>query len=124
MESARSSQNSLTAFPRRTKKRRETQCVTIAPATRRETPFRREGRKMSKRSGQCGQVFVRNGRYVGRFNVDTPERRIRKAVVLGLKSEMTKPAAKRRLLEMIASEGINAPTYLERALVSAKTFND
>jgi integrase len=79
---------------------------------------------MSKRSGQSGQVFVRNGRYVGRFYVDTPERRIRKAVVLGLKSEMTKPEAKRRLLEMLSSEGINAPTYLERALGSAKTFNE
>lgn len=68
-----------------------------------ETPFRREGRRMSKRSGQCGQVFVRNGRFVGRYYVDTPERRIRKAVVLGLKSEMTKPEARRRLLEIIWS---------------------
>lgn len=79
---------------------------------------------MSKRSGQCGQVFVRNDRYVGRYYVDTPERRIRKAVVIGLKSEMTKPEAKRRLLEMLSTEGINAPTYLERALGSAKTFNE
>ena len=71
---------------------------------------------MSKRSGQSGQVFVRNGRYVGRYYVDTAERRIRKAVVLGLKSEMTKPEAKRRLMEMLITEGINVPTYLERAL--------
>ena len=45
-------------------------------------------------------------------------------MVLGLKSEMTKPEAKRRLLEMLSTEGINAPTYLERALGSAKTFNE
>jgi hypothetical protein len=44
--------------------------------------------------------------------------------VLGLKSEMTKPEAKRRLLETISAEGINTPTYLERALGNARTFNE
>ena len=48
---------------------------------------------MSKRSGQSGQVVVRNGKYVGRYYVDTPERRIRKAVVLGLLSEQHQPDA-------------------------------
>lgn len=71
-----------------------------------------------------GQVVLRNNRYVGRYYIDTPERRVRKAVVLGFKHEMTKPEAKRRLLNMLASEGINAPTYLERALGTAKTFSD
>ena len=93
-------------------------------SARQETPFRRKGRKMSKRSGQCGQVILRHGRYVGRYYVDNSDRRIRKAVVLGLKTEMTKPEAKRRLLELISNEGINAPTYLERALGNAKTFNE
>lgn len=79
---------------------------------------------MSKRSGQSGHVFVRNGRYVGRYYVDVPEGRVKKAITLGLKSKMTKPEARRRLLDIISSEGINEPTYLERALGSAKTFND
>ena len=91
----------------------------------RETPFRRKGgRRMSKRSGQSGSVFVRNGRYVGRYYEDTSEGRTKRAVTLGLKSEMTKPEAKRRLLDIISSEGINEPAHLERALGSAKTFND
>jgi integrase len=32
--------------------------------------------------------------------------------------------AKRRLLELVGGEGINAPSYLERALGTAKTFNE
>lgn len=88
-----------------------------------ETPFRRKGRRMSKRSGQAGYVFSRNGQYVGRFYVDTPERRVRKAVVLGPRSEMTKPEAKRKLLDLLSNDGINGPGHLERALGSAKTFS-
>ena len=56
-------------------------------------PFRQKGRKfMSKRSGQSGQVFLRNGRWVGRYYVDVPGQtnRVRKAVVLGMKKRTDK----------------------------------
>lgn len=79
---------------------------------------------MSKRSGQAGQVMLRNGKYVGRYYADTPERRVRKAIVLGLRKEMTLPEARRRLLDHLAKEGINTRTYLDRVLGNAKTFRD
>lgn len=37
---------------------------------------------------------------------------------------MTKPEAKRKLLDLLVSEGVNTPAHLERALGSAKTFSD
>jgi len=91
------------------------------------TPFRQKGRKyMSKRSGQTGQVFLRNGRWVGRFYVDVPgeSKRTRRAVVLGSKEELTRPEAKRRLLEIITQEGVNTPAHLERSLRPPKMFVD
>jgi len=90
-------------------------------------PFRQNGRKyMSKRSGQSGQVFLRHDRWVGRFYVDVPgqTRRVRKAVVLGLKSELTKPQARLKLRTMLSDEGVNTPEHLERSLRPAITFND
>ena len=55
---------------------------------------------MSKRSGQSGQVFLRHDRWVGRFYVDVPgeTKRTRRAVVLGMKKELTRPEARRKLL--------------------------
>ncbi len=81
---------------------------------------------MSKRSGQAGQVFLRCGRWVGRFYVDVPGEsgRVRRAVVLGMKRELTRPEAKRKLLEIITEEGVNTPAHLERALKPPTTFND
>jgi integrase len=81
---------------------------------------------MSKRSGQSGQVFLRHDRWVGRFYVDVPgqTRRVRKAVVLGLKSELTKPQARLKLRTMLSDEGVNTPEHLERSLRPAITFND
>jgi integrase len=90
-------------------------------------PFRQKGRKfMSKRSGQAGQVFLRNNRWVGRFYVDVPgeTNRIRKAVVLGMKKELTKPEARNRLKEMLSAEGVNTPSHLERSLRPPKTFGE
>ena len=75
-------------------------------------PFRQKGKKyMSKRSGQTGQVFLRNNRWVGRFYVDVPGQtnRVRKAVVLGMKNEITKPQAKLKLKTMLSAEGVNTP---------------
>ena len=91
------------------------------------TPFRQKGRKyMSKRSGQTGQVLLRNNRWIGRYYVDvTGEfKRRRRAVVLGLKGELTKPEAKLKLLTIITAEGVNTPEHLERSLKPLKTFSD
>jgi len=44
--------------------------------------------------------------------------------VIGLKTEMTLPEARRRLLDHLAKEGINTRIYLDRALGNAKTFRD
>src|SRR2546427_7297201 len=81
-------------------------CASLPSAT----PFRQKGRKqMSKRSGQVGQVFLRNDRWVGRFYVDVPgqSNRMRKAIVLGLKKELTKTGARLKLLTMITAEGVD-----------------
>ena len=91
------------------------------------TPFRQKGRKyMSKRSGQTGQVFLRNDRWVGRFYVDVPgdSKRKRRALVLGMKQELTRSEAKRKLLDIIMQEGVNTPTHLERSLRPPTTFAD
>src|SRR3989449_11785689 len=90
-------------------------CGSIPPAT----PFRQKGRKqMSKRSGQVGQVFLRNDRWVGRFYVDVAgqSKRMRKAIVLGMKTELTKTEARLKLLTTITAEGVNTPAHLERSL--------
>ncbi len=79
---------------------------------------------MSRRSGQAGQVFLRNGKWVGRYYVDVagqPERR-RVAVVLGLKSEMNKSEARRKLMEILHTAGVNSPAHLERCLHPPLTF--
>ena len=89
-------------------------------------PFRQKGKKyMSKRAGQAGQVFLRNGRWVGRFYVDVREQtqRVRKAVVLGMKKELTKPQARLKLKTMLSEEGVNTPEHLERSLKPPTLFN-
>jgi len=89
-------------------------------------PFRQKGWKyMSKRSGQAGQVFLRNGRWVGRFYVDVQgqTQRVRKAVVLGMKNEVTKPQAKLKLKNMLSEEGVNTPEHLERSLRPPTAFD-
>ena len=80
---------------------------------------------MSKRSGQAGQVFGRNGRWVGRYYVDVPDQtnRVRKAVVLGMINEITKPQAKLKLKTMLSDEGVNTPEHLARSLRPATVFN-
>jgi len=80
---------------------------------------------MSKRSGQAGQVFLRNGRWVGRFYVDVQgqTQRVRKAVVLGMKNEVTKPQAKLKLKNMLSEEGVNTPEHLERSLRPPTAFD-
>lgn len=80
---------------------------------------------MSKRPGQTGQVALRHNRWIGRYYVDVPGevKRRRRAVVLGLKHELTKPEAKLKLLNIITAEGVNTPEHLERSLRPIKAFN-
>src|SRR5580704_5192435 len=68
-------------------------------------PFRQKARRyMSKRAGQTGALISRHGRWVGRFYIDTPDGRTRKAVVLGLRNELSKTEAKLKLLNLITGE--------------------
>jgi len=70
-------------------------------------------------------VFLRNGRWIGRFYVDVAGQtsRVRKAVVLGMKTEITKTQAKLKLKTMLSDEGVNTPEHLERSLRPATVFN-
>jgi integrase len=70
-------------------------------------------------------VFLRNGRWVGRFYIDVASQtsRVRKAVVLGMKNEITKTQAKLKLKAMLSDEGVNTPEHLELSLRPATVFN-
>jgi hypothetical protein len=71
-------------------------------------------------------VFLRNNARIGRFYVDVPAQtgRVRKAVVLELKKELTKPEARNKLKEMLFEEGVNTPEHLERSLKLPTTFGE
>jgi integrase len=86
---------------------------------------RKAGRSMSKRSGQSGSVRLVGCKWYGRYWRDVPgkENRDHAHVVLGEKSSMTKPEAKRKLMDIIAAEGVNTPQHLEKAIKPAVTFN-
>ena len=86
---------------------------------------RKAGRCMSKRSGQSGSVRLAGSKWYGRFWRDVPGKSTREhpSVVLGEKAEMTKPEAERRLMDIIAAEGVNTTRHLEKALKPAVTFN-
>lgn len=79
---------------------------------------------MSRRSGQSGQVFLRCGNWVGRFYEDVPgqSKRRRRAIVLGMKGKLTKPEARRKLMDTIQEAGVNTPAYLERSINPPLTF--
>jgi integrase len=81
---------------------------------------------MSKRSGQAGSVRLVGSKWYGRYWRDVPgqEKREHPSVVLGEKSSMTKPEARRKLMEIIDAEGVNTPQHLEKALKPAVTFNN
>jgi integrase len=88
------------------------------------TPIRQQGRKyMSKRSGQKGSVRLVGQKWVGRYWVDVPgeSKRAHPAVVLGIKKEMTKAEARRKLMDIIATNGSNTDRHIELAPVT--TFN-
>jgi integrase len=74
----------------------------------------RRGKSLSRRTGQSGFVEVKNGYYRGRYLIDVPDQaeRVRKAVILGLVTEMTKSEARRKLKSIIAAEGFNDSSYV------------
>lgn len=82
---------------------------------------------MSKRF-QTGSVQLIGKMWHGRYWRDAPgkEKRDHPLVVLGSKSEMTKPEARRKLLSIIEKEGLNNNNFLERLVmpaIPASTFN-
>lgn len=80
---------------------------------------------MSKRSGQSGSVHLVGCKWYGRYWRDVPgkENREHAHVILGERSSMTKPEARRKLMEIIEAEGVNRPQHLDRALKPAVTFS-
>jgi integrase len=96
--------------------------VSVATTNRQQ---RKAGRSMSKRSGQSGSVRLVGSKWYGRYwrDVSGKEKREHPLVVLGEKSSMTKPEARRKLMDIIEAEGVNKPQHLERALKPAVTFN-
>src|ERR1035437_5607075 len=88
-------------------------------------PFRQTRRKnKSKRAGQKGTLQLKNNRWVGRYYTDVlgQPNRVRLAVVLGMKHELTKSAAKLKLLGIITEAGVNTPSHLERSLKAPVVF--
>lgn len=83
-------------------------------------PFQQKVKRyMSKRSGQSGSVRLVGQKWYGRYWRDVPgkDKREHPLVVLGNKSEMTKPEAKRALMDIIAKAGVNTPEHLEQAML-------
>jgi integrase len=80
---------------------------------------------MSKRSGQSGSVRLVGSKWYGRYWRDVPGKEVREhpLVILGEKSSMTKPEARRKLMDIIEAEGINKPEHLQKSLKPAVTFN-
>ena len=66
---------------------------------------------MSKRSGQSGSVRLVGSKWYGRYWRDVPGKDTREhpSVIFGEKFSMTKPEAKRKLMDLIAAEGVNTP---------------
>lgn len=85
-------------------------------------PRQKRRKSMARRSGQDGVVEKKGHFWYGRYYEDVPgqvERR-RVAVRLGLRSELTKPEAKRMLKDVIHKAGVNTAEHLERS----KVFKD
>ncbi len=96
------------------------QCDTLPAAPLLD---RKRTKRMSARC-QYGSVRLVGKSWYGRFWRDIPEgKREHPLVVLGLKSEMTKAEAKRKLLHIIEAEGLHKPQYLAAVHKRAITFN-
>ena len=79
---------------------------------------------MALRSGQAGTVVEKGRWWTGRYYEDVPGQisRRRKSIPIGLKSEMKKPEARRRLRAMLEEMGVNTAAHLERSLKPAQNF--
>ena len=93
------------------------------------TPIRQKRKPYMSKRFQTGSVRLVGKMWHGRYWRDAPgkEKRDHPLVVLGSKSEMTKPEARRKLLDIIEKEGLNDTNSLERLVVPAVpalTFND
>jgi integrase len=95
------------------------------PAATTNRQQRKAGRTMSKRSGQSGSVKLVGSKWYGRYwrDVQGKEKREHPAVMLGEKSSMTKPEARRKLMDIIGMVGVNTAQHLDKATKPAVTFN-
>ena len=95
--------------------------ATLSPAT----PLQQKRKRQMSTRFQTGHVWSVGKKWYGRYRRDIAgqEERKQPLVVLGTKSEMTKPQAKKKLLDIIEKEGLNNPNFLEKLTVPALTFN-
>ena len=97
----------------------------IVPAA---TPIRQKRKPYMSKRFQTGSVRLIGKNWQGRYWRDVPgkEKRDHPSVVLGCKSEMTKPEARRKLLDIIENEGLNNTDFLKQPEIPAVpvlTFN-
>ena len=99
--------------------------ATIPAATQTQQQRKGSGRSMLRRSGQSGYVRLVGHKWYGRYWRDVPgsEKRKQPLVILGHKSSMTKPEARRKLMAIIEAEGVNTSQHLEKSLKPIVTFN-
>lgn len=95
--------------------------VTIPTATSRTV--HRRGKSMSRRTGQNGTIELRNGAWRGRYLIDVPGQaaRQKRSVVLGFQKDLNKSEARRKLKEIIHTDGLNSPAYV---IPSAESFSE
>lgn len=81
---------------------------------------------MALRSGRAGTVVAKGRWWTGRYYEDVPGQlaRRRKSTAIGLKSEMKKPEARRKLRAILEEMGINTAAHLERSLKPVQTFSE
>ena len=96
----------------------------VSPAT----PIRQKRKRCMSKRCQIGSLRLVGKMWYGRYWRDVPgqDKREHPLVVLGCKSEMTKPEAKRKLMDIIAKEGVNTPEHLEQCQTPVRralTFN-
>jgi hypothetical protein len=79
---------------------------------------------MSRRSGQSGSVYTKGAKYIGRYRADVPgqNERVRRTVIIGNISQITKPQAERWLAKFVEGQGINDARYLARSQSPVLTF--
>jgi integrase len=82
-------------------------------------------KSMAQRSGQSGTVVVKGGMWHGRYYEDVSGqiKRKRKSIPIGLRDQMTKPEARRKLRAMLEEMGVNTSPHLERSLRPSQIFS-